>query len=143
MPGLREQMPVSPARPWMGAERTQEGDAVAGIQAFCGLDCGECEAYVATQKNDQAGLERAAQKWSKEFGGKYSADMCVCDGCPSGKRISTAHAVTCAVRRCASSRGVKTCAHCPDYGCETLKGFFGFAPVLKEKLEAIRKTLGK
>jgi len=29
-------------------------------QVFCGLDCGECEAYVATQKNDRAGLEPAA-----------------------------------------------------------------------------------
>jgi hypothetical protein len=31
------------------------------IQAFCGLDCGECEAYIATQKNDRPGLEAAAK----------------------------------------------------------------------------------
>ena len=30
-----------------------------------------------------------------------------------------------------------------DYGCETLKGFFAFAPVLKDKLEAIRKEIEK
>lgn len=69
--------------------------------------------------------------------------MCICDGCPSGKRMSTAHAVTCAIRVCASGQGVATCAHCPDYGCETVKQFFAFAPVLKEKLEAIRKEIGK
>ena len=117
---------------------------MAGVQAYCGLDCGECDAYIATQNNDQAELEQVARKWAKEYGGKeFRGDMCVCDGCSSGKRISTAHAATCGVRVCASARKVPTCAHCPDYGCATLKGFFAFAPILKDKLEAIRKSLGK
>jgi len=117
---------------------------MALIQAYCGLDCGDCEAYIATQKNDRAGLEATAKKWAAQFGGKdLGADACVCDGCPSGKRTSAAHCTTCAVRLCASKRGVATCAHCPDYGCETLKGFFAFAPVLRDKLEAIRKDIGK
>jgi hypothetical protein len=117
---------------------------MAKIQAYCGLDCGDCEAYIATQKKDRAGLEAAAKKWTEQFGAaNINADMCICDGCSSGKRTSTAHAATCAVRLCASARGVTTCAHCQDYGCETLKGFFAFAPVLKDKLEAIRKEIGK
>ncbi len=117
---------------------------MAGLQAYCGLDCSECEAYIATQNNDRAGLEKAAAKWTAEFGAKnLTADMCVCDGCAAGKRAGTAHAATCGLRLCASSRKVETCAHCPDYACETLSGFFAFAPVLKDKLEAIRKQLGK
>jgi len=117
---------------------------MAKILAYCGLDCGECEAYIATQENDRAGLEAAAKKWSEQFGAKnISADMCICDGCSTGKRTSTAHALTCAIRLCASARGVTTCAHCADYGCATLQGFFTFAPVLKDKLEAIRKEIGK
>jgi len=114
------------------------------IQAYCGLDCGECEAYIATQANDRAGLEAVAKKWSEQFGGSVgTADACVCDGCSSGERKSTAHCVTCGIRLCASKRGVVTCAHCTDYGCATLQQFFAFAPVLKQKLEAIRKDLGK
>ncbi len=114
------------------------------ILAYCGLDCGECEAYIASQKNDRAGLEETAKKWAAQFGAKeMSADMCVCDGCSSGKRISAAHAATCAIRLCASGRGVMTCGHCPDYGCDILKGFFAFAPSLRDKLEAIRKEIGK
>ena len=117
---------------------------MAKIQAYCGLDCGDCEAYIATQKNDRDGLEAAAKKWSVQFGAKnISADMCICDGCSTGKRTSTAHAASCAIRVCASARGVTTCAHCQDYGCTTLRGFFAFAPVLKDKLEAIRKEIGK
>jgi hypothetical protein len=85
---------------------------MARIQAYCGLDCGECEAYIATQKNDRAELDAVAKKWSAQYGGK---DM----------------------------GGVVTCAHFADYGCATLQQFFAFAPVLKEKLEAIRKEIGK
>ena len=33
---------------------------MAKIQAFCGFDCGEREAYIATQGNDRAGLEATA-----------------------------------------------------------------------------------
>ena len=114
------------------------------LLSYCGLDCGECEAYIATQKSDQAGLAETAKKWAAQFGGKdLGADACVCDGCSAGKRTASAHAATCGIRVCASQRGVVTCAHCPDYGCATLQQFFAFAPVLKEKLEAIRKTLGK
>lgn len=115
---------------------------MAKIQAYCGLDCGECEAYIATQADDRAGLEATAKKWAEQYGGAaISADACVCDGCSAGRRTSTAHAATCAIRVCASGRGVATCAHCADYGCATLQSFFAFAPVLKEKLEAIRKEL--
>ena len=116
---------------------------MAKIQAYCGLDCGGCEAYIATQKNDRVGLEAIAKNWAAQFGGKaLGAEACICDGCLSVKRISSAHAATCGIRLCASARGVVTCAHCPDYGCATLQGFFAFAPVLKEKLEAIRKEVG-
>ena len=116
---------------------------MAKIQAYCGLDCGECGACIATQRNDRAGLEATARQWAEQFGAKnITADMCVCDGCSAGKRISTAHAATCGIRLCASGRGVATCAHCPDYGCATLQQFFAFAPVLREKLEEIRKDIG-
>lgn len=117
---------------------------MAKILAYCGLDCGECEAYIATQANDRAGLEATAKKWAEQYGGtNITADMCICDGCSIGKRTSTAHAITCGIRVCASARGVVTCAHCTDYGCATLQQFFAFAPVLKNKLEAIRKEIGK
>jgi hypothetical protein len=112
--------------------------------AYCGIDCGECEAYLATQTDDRAGLEATAKKWAQQYGGKdMGAEVCICDGCSSGKRISAAHAATCAVRFCASKRGVVTCAHCDDYGCEILRQFFAFAPILKDKLEAVRKEIGK
>jgi hypothetical protein len=125
------------------ADSTREIE-MAKIQAYCGLDCGECEAYIATGRNDRAALDAVAKKWAAQYGGQdMGGDICICDGCSTGRRISAAHAATCAIRLCASARGVDTCAHCADYGCATLHQFFGFAPVLKDKLEAIRATLGK
>ena len=31
--------------------------------AYCGLVCSDCQAYVATQANDPAALERVAAEW--------------------------------------------------------------------------------
>ena len=51
---------------------------MAKILAYCGLDCGECEAYIATQKNDRVELEAVAKNWSARYGGKdMGADVCV------------------------------------------------------------------
>jgi len=120
----------------------RKGGIVAKILAYCGLDCGECEAYLATQNNDRDGLEKIAKKWTEEYGAKdCTAEKCICDGCPSGKRLSTAHAITCSVRLCAASRKVQTCAHCEDYKCEMLSQFIQFAPALGEKLEKIRREI--
>jgi hypothetical protein len=114
------------------------------LLAYCGLDCAECEAYVATQANDRAGLEATAKKWAAQFGGTgIDPEKCICDGCSSGKRTSTAHAATCAIRLCASGRGLATCADCRDYGCATLQQFFNFAPVMKVRLDALRGGSGK
>ena len=33
--------------------------------AFCGLDCTKCDAYIATQTNDDALRAQTAKLWSK------------------------------------------------------------------------------
>ena len=35
--------------------------------SFCGLDCSQCEAYKATQVNDEAAKKIVAEKWQREF----------------------------------------------------------------------------
>ena len=34
---------------------------------YCGLDCSQCEAYLATQKNDDAERSRIAKAWSDQY----------------------------------------------------------------------------
>ncbi|MBN1875577.1 MAG: DUF3795 domain-containing protein, partial [Anaerolineae bacterium] len=33
------------------------------IIAYCGLNCAECPAYLATQANDMEALEHVAEEW--------------------------------------------------------------------------------
>jgi hypothetical protein len=111
------------------------------IIAYCGLVCSECPAYVATQANDMAALQKLAEKWSQDFGGTFTAEGCLCDGCLSDGR-HVGYCSECQVRACATSMGVVNCAHCTDYAsCEKLNGFLQQAPNARVTLEAIRKTL--
>ncbi len=109
--------------------------------AACGYDCAECEAYIATQANDDEKLAAVAKKWSEQYGGEYESSMCTCDGCKTGGRLSTIHPTTCEVRICAANRGVPTCAHCEDYICKTLEGFIEFDPEIGKKLKVIRDSI--
>lgn len=112
------------------------------IVAYCGLVCSECEAYVATQANDLETLERLAQHAREEFGVEdATVETTMCDGClaESGRQI--AYCATCEIRACGVERGVVNCAHCADYACEKLEGFFAQVPDARSVLDEIRASL--
>jgi hypothetical protein len=110
-------------------------------RAFCGLDCDTCDAYVATQKNDKQLLAQVVEKWSSpEY--PITAKEALCDGCKSttGRRFKFCK--DCEMRACGLERGVATCAHCEDYGCNKMEGFFEKAgDQLRDQLEEIRGSL--
>ncbi|MHA2431115.1 MAG: DUF3795 domain-containing protein [Promethearchaeota archaeon] len=56
------------------------------IIAYCGLDCTDCPAYIATQTNNINKLEEIAKKWSNEEM-QFKANDILCDGCHSDDRI--------------------------------------------------------
>ena len=107
----------------------------------CGLDCSQCEAYVLTQTNDLQGMEQLLVKWRVEFN---APDMTItdvtCDGCMAGGRM-VGYCSMCEIRKCSIERELENCAHCPDYGCEKLSGFFTQAPAAKENLEKFRAAI--
>jgi hypothetical protein len=109
--------------------------------AYCGLICSECPAYLATRAEDMAALEKVAAQWSEEYGRSITADYCLCDGCTSGSERLCGYCGECDVRACAIERGVLTCAHCDNYGCQTITRFLEFAPQAKTGLEEIRASL--
>ena len=106
--------------------------------AACGLDCAKCDAYIATQANDQAALEQIAAKWRVEYNapGILAANI-LCDGCMAGGR-TIGHCAECGIRLCALERGVENCAACPDYACEQLSAFFQMVPQAKINLEQLQ-----
>lgn len=110
--------------------------------AYCGLVCTNCEAYVATQANDMATLERMAKKAREEYGmSDATAEATMCDGCLSNSDRMCGHCAQCQIRACAVGRGMVNCAHCTDYTCEKLENFFGMAPDARTTLDGIRARL--
>jgi hypothetical protein len=108
--------------------------------AYCGLDCSVCDAYIATQKNDLAALQKMAEEASRQLGLALTAQDSMCDGCiGDGRQIG--YCAQCGVRSCAMARGVENCAHCPDYSCETLDAFLVQAVKARANLEQIRRSL--
>lgn len=110
--------------------------------AYCGLVCTDCEAYVATQANDMAVLEQVAIKWREEFNvPELSVESILCDGCLDSKGRKCSHCFECEMRACGLERGIANCAHCAEYACDMLTGFFGFVPDARTRLDAIRAGL--
>lgn len=110
------------------------------IIAYCGLNCSECPAYLATQADDLAALERVAAEWRVAFNApEITAAGIACDGCLTsiGGRLS-GYCSMCEIRACAIERNVVNCAYCADYGCEKLTGFLAHAPAAQATLEQLR-----
>lgn len=105
--------------------------------AYCGLNCSKCDAYLATQQNDDSLREKTAQNWSKMFGAQIDSAQINCDGCKSAG-VKFFHCNNCEIRACAMSKGVDHCAACDDYICDTLAGFIKLAPMAGEALEKLR-----
>ena len=110
------------------------------LLAYCGLDCGQCQAYIATQANDIAKLTTLAGEW---FDGSSDHTIILCDGCQpihSESRIMK-WCSECPTRACAISRDLENCAYCDDYGCEKLLMVFSQSQEAKSNLDHIRSGL--
>ncbi len=95
--------------------------------AYCGLDCSKCDAYLATQENDDRKREETAREWSQIYQAEIAASQIDCDGCRSNG-VRFFHCNNCDIRKCCLEKGVENCAACKDYICETLSGFIKLAP---------------
>jgi len=108
------------------------------IIAYCGLNCDECGAYLATVANDDAKRKEVAEQWSKEFHADIKAADINCEGCLSVGENIFSHCKVCEIRLCGIERKVANCACCDDFVCAKLEKFFQMAPFLHEKLNQIR-----
>ncbi len=109
--------------------------------AYCGLNCAECPAYIATQTNDDTKRKQVAEEWQKAFNPDIKPEDINCDGCTSKSTRLFSHCLECKVRLCGIEKGVENCAYCPDYACDILKEYFKMAPKMQESLDSIRKNI--
>ncbi|MDD5765124.1 MAG: DUF3795 domain-containing protein [Candidatus Marinimicrobia bacterium] len=111
------------------------------IIAYCGLNCHECDAYLATLANDNAKRKEVAKQWSKEYHVDLKPADINCTGCLTVGENVFSHCKVCEIRLCGIEKKVVNCAHCNDFVCEKLEKFFTMAPSLREKLTKLRTVL--
>ena len=108
--------------------------------AYCGINCSECPAYIATQKNNDEARKKVAEEWQKAFNPNIKPEDINCDGCTSDGTRHFSWCNECPIRLCAKTKSTANCAYCDDYAaCDKLATFFKMASKAKETLDNIRK----
>jgi hypothetical protein len=123
------------------AQEAQKGtEGRKKMIAKCGLNCAECPAYIATQKNDDALRAETAKKWSEMFKSELKPADINCDGCQTDSPRLLGYCSVCEIRKCAREKKLATCAACPEYSCGKLDAFLAQVPEARRTLEALRKV---
>jgi hypothetical protein len=89
----------------------------------CGLYCGVCHIYQATQAGDMELLARLAHIYADRLPGLegLTAQDTLCDGCLSERRFKFCRG--CAIKDCAHSRGYEGCHECETFPCAKINEF--------------------
>lgn len=112
---------------------------MSAIIAYCGINCVECPAYIATQANDRPAQEKLLAEWRVLYNSpEMPFEAVICDGCNSGR--CGGYCSECPIRACAVERSLTTCADCPEYSCEKLSNFVAAVPSAHANLEALRAS---
>jgi hypothetical protein len=103
--------------------------------AMCGLDCNDCIAFIAAQKNDDDLRKKVVEAWSTPEE-RLELDDVDCDGCTAGKRLHSFCQV-CDVRKCGLKKRIINCSLCNEFPCEKLKKLWrSFSTVSGEEAKA-------
>ena len=113
------------------------------VVAFCGINCGECKAYIATKKNDLNLKKALAEDWSKQFGFQMKPEDMTCVGCAVLEGPHVGYCAKCVIRQCGVGKAVENCVFCVEYPCSKLEFIHSRKPEAKERLEQIRAHVKK
>jgi hypothetical protein len=91
--------------------------------APCGLYCGVCRIYHATQEDDRTFLQRLVNIYRRRFPeiAAATADELLCDGCLSARR--SVFCRECSIRACTQQKGFEGCHECPGFPCSLIDEF--------------------
>ncbi len=105
-----------------GAEMPENPDSNENLVAPCGLYCGACPMYLATQEKDEQKIKDLVQRFSSR-GSKVTLTDLQCDGCIAGGRIAT-FCRRCEMRECAGKKqDVTRCSDCQEFPCSLITNF--------------------
>ena len=104
------------------------------LATACGLYCGSCGIYLATQENDSEKLLQYAIVLNQSFG------ETLCDGCRSGRKSAHCSRI-CSFIKCTLEKGIKFCGACPEFPCKKLTDFQSKMPHRIEILESQNRII--
>ena len=122
---------------------------------ICGLDCSSCEAFIATEKNDDELRRKTAREWTEKYNERgdplVKPEEINCRGCLSDGPASPdsaswasqggplyAHCFQCEIRKCGLEKGIKNCGECREYRCKKLANRQETMPGAKENCDAVK-----
>jgi hypothetical protein len=114
---------------------------MSGMISFCGLNCGECGAFLATLDDDDQKRAEVAELWSKEYKTTLKPEDINCEGCQAEGENIFNYCKVCEIRKCGKEKGIENCSHCSDYACDKLEKFFEMVPDAKNRLDRIKQNL--
>ena len=128
--------------------RNTRGDpsrTMSTLVAYCGLECGTCPIHLATVDQDPLRQQTARIEIARLCSEKYGIsllpqDVTECDGCTASTGRLFSGCARCAIRACAISRRLASCAFCADLPCEKLTKHIEEYPLARDRLDAVRKT---
>ncbi len=92
------------------------------LVAPCGLYCGACPMYLASQEKD----EQKVKDMMRQFAGskmQFKPEDLLCDGCIGGGRVAV-FCRKCAMRSCADEKAnVTRCSDCTEFPCSKVTNF--------------------
>lgn len=106
--------------------------------APCGIDCNNCDAYIATLTGNTELRLKLAENYLAQYYKEIDPETLYCDACSSeGRHIG--FCAECEIRACAFGKGYSTCAECSEFPCE--KGSFIWTESSKSraKLEELKQ----
>ena len=80
--------------------------------SYCGLYCGACELFLATQNGTLDILAEQRNMTPEELR---------CYGCKSGK--NSTYCTSCSIKQCAREKHFEFCVQCQNYPCDPLRAF--------------------
>jgi hypothetical protein len=105
-----------------GPESGKAWDGSERLVAPCGLYCGACPMYLASQEKDEAKFKALMQQFSAGKMQLKQEDL-LCDGCIANGRVAS-FCRKCATRSCAEGKaGVTRCSDCSDFPCARITNF--------------------
>ncbi len=106
---------------------------------YCGLDCDQCGAFIATRNNDDALRIKVAGEWSKQYNAPIKPEHINCTGCQSAGIKTFYCDQLCEIRKCAMKRSVSTCAKCTEFSCSLVEEVLRNAPEARKTLEMLKE----